>query len=77
MPRRWNRESSCTGKAQLPTAKLARQRASQLNARSDAVVEPYKCPFCNQYHLGSNRSLPKRQKLARELARHPDGADDE
>jgi len=61
---------ACGGKARL-TFKQAEQFARKLSRRTDAAIKPYKCPYCNYYHMGEvdhyDRKKAKRMEAQRRL----------
>lgn len=71
-----NKEATCVGKSTAPTMHLARKLAKKLNNKYDkAVVEPYKCRCCGKYHLGGNKQVTRRQRLAEALRQRPETED--
>jgi hypothetical protein len=69
-PRHGRRLVQCEGKAQLPNYREAARSSTRLSQRSGGFMEPYRCPICGMWHVGSRAAggeldIQRRQELIR------------
>lgn len=48
------RQSSCDGKHTFTSMQLARQVAQRSRNSKDCNAQPYRCPACNHFHIGTH-----------------------
>jgi rubrerythrin len=63
--KRHNKErakSACYGKIQHRSMLAAQYILDRMNGRKSHLLEIYKCPFCNTFHIGHNRLLEVNNK---------------
>lgn len=55
--------STCIGKRDYATWAKAARSARYTNHHYDETFEPYRCPYCNRYHIGHYaRRNPRRPR---------------
>ena len=65
-------ERSCWNKIKFPTFESALRGSEGFNKKNekkgiDKRLEPYPCPFCNQYHMGGKMDKEELNKIHESL----------